>query len=78
MESRCDAIGFRSSHALTVVSSYDEDFAISRRYQKRDRLLKIENTLPDQWLNRNPNGQFDNPTIGFVGSWLPNKGGATC
>jgi hypothetical protein len=39
---------------------------------------KIENTLPDQWLNHNPNGQFDNPTIGFVGSWLPSKRDATC
>jgi glycosyltransferase involved in cell wall biosynthesis len=75
-ESRFDEIGFRYADALTVVSGFDELFATKRNYQPLKRLLVIENPLADHWLNRdikNTSSPTD-VTIGFVGSWLPNKG----
>jgi len=74
IESCLDEIGFRSADALTVVSSFDEVFAIQRGYKNQDRLLKIENPLPDHWLNRKEDNVSQFPVIGFVGTWVPRKG----
>jgi glycosyltransferase involved in cell wall biosynthesis len=70
-----DEIGFRNADMLTLVSKSDEKYAINKLYQSPDRLLVIENALPNDWLDEQPQ-ELDNTTfrIGFVGSWNENKG----
>jgi glycosyltransferase involved in cell wall biosynthesis len=74
LESRLDEVGFRCASGLTVVSSFDEAFARKCGYKDSNKLLSIENPLPDQWLNRACDNKPKTPVIGFVGSWIPRKG----
>ncbi|MEY2878590.1 MAG: hypothetical protein RLZZ15_970 [Verrucomicrobiota bacterium] len=64
---------FREVDALTTVSEYNRVFAEAAGYQPKERLLMVENPLPDDWL-----GQPCDPerphVLGFFGSWLPLKG----
>ena len=69
-----DCVGFRNADLLTVVSSYDERFALIKSYQKKARLLMLENPLPDEWLQQ-PVKLTGRPfTVGFVGTWIERKG----
>ena len=70
-----DEIGFRSADMLTLVSKSDEKYAARKLYQQHDRLLVIENALPNDWLDEQPL-ELNNTSfrIGFVGSWNENKG----
>lgn len=66
-------IAFRYCDALTLVSRYDEVYTQTKRYQKEDKLLVLENPLNDEWLAQNV-AYFREPIIGFVGSWIKRKG----
>lgn len=68
----CDR-AFRSADLLTVVSEFDRQFAVARRYQSEERLLVIENPLPDDWLGQ-PFEVERPPVVAFLGSGTPNKG----
>jgi glycosyltransferase involved in cell wall biosynthesis len=74
LESFTDSLGFRHADTLTVVSGYDQEFALRQCYQPHDRLVKIDNSLPEDWLHQQiqePNAKY---IFGFVGSWLDRKG----
>lgn len=64
---------FRRVDALTVVGDYERDYALRHGYQKAERLLSLENPLPDDWLAQTA-APDRSPVIGFFGSWLPRKG----
>jgi glycosyltransferase involved in cell wall biosynthesis len=66
---------FRHADTLTVVSDYERRFTLARGYQTADRLLTLENPLPDDWLGLPPTPNRP-PVIGYFGSWLPIKGSA--
>ncbi len=65
---------FRCADALTTVSHHDRRYALAHHYQPEDRLLTLENPLPDAWLDQ-PLMATRPRTIGFFGSPVPNKGG---
>lgn len=64
---------FRRVDALVTVNSQCRDFALARGYQPAERILTLENPLPDHWLEQTYPMERP-PVIGFVGSWLPVKG----
>ena len=72
-ENWTDKIGFQSADTLTVVSKYDEVFAIKNSYQETSRLLLLENALSNSWLSQKISHK-DNCVIGFVGGWYDRKG----
>lgn len=72
-ENWTDKIGFRSADTLTVVSKYDEVFAIKNSYQESSRLLLLENALSNSWLSQKTYHR-ENFVIGFVGGWFDRKG----
>ncbi len=65
---------FRRADLLTIVSQFDRSFAVARGYQPDDRLLTLENPLPDDWLGQ-PFKAERPRVVGFFGSSTPNKGG---
>lgn len=74
LDNLTDCIGFRNADLLTVVSSYEERYALANYYQKKGRLLMLENPLPDDWLQQ-PVRITDKPfRIGFVATWIERKG----
>lgn len=64
---------FRRADGLTLVSDFERRFAERMKYQPAERLLTVENPLLENWLGQSP-GEDRPLTIGFCGSWLPNKG----
>ena len=76
-ESWTDSIGFHNADSLTVVSRYDEEFALRKGYQQGSRLLTIENPLPEDWVGQTIQKRDNEFCIGFVGSWLDRKGVST-
>lgn len=64
---------FRRADALTLVSDFDRRYAEKMKYQPAERLLTVENPLMEDWLGQPFVGERP-LTIGFCGSWLPNKG----
>jgi glycosyltransferase involved in cell wall biosynthesis len=73
-ESWTDGIGFRRADKLTVVSPYDEEFAMKKGYQQGSNLVKLENPLADDWLGQPLEKSGDDFNVGFVGSWVERKG----
>jgi glycosyltransferase involved in cell wall biosynthesis len=69
------ARGFRDCDALVTVAHYDRDYALRQGYAAPDRVLAIDNPLPDSYLGLPLNGDRE-PVIGYCGSWLPRKGTA--
>ncbi len=69
------ARAFRDCDALVTVARYDRDYALREGYAAADRVLAIENPLPDSFLGLAPDFARE-PVIGYCGSWLPNKGAA--
>lgn len=64
---------FTCVDALVTVSEADRRFALERRLQPADRVLAIENPLPDLFLDLP--FELDRPkVIGFCGSWIRRKG----
>jgi glycosyltransferase involved in cell wall biosynthesis len=69
------ARGFRDCDALVTVAQYDRDYALRQAYAAPDRVLAIDNPLPDSFLGLPVD--FDRgPVIGYCGNWLPRKGAA--
>jgi glycosyltransferase involved in cell wall biosynthesis len=69
------ARGFRDCDALVTVAQYDRDYALRQAYAAPDRVLAIDNPLPDSFLGL-PVDLDREPVIGYCGSWLPRKGAA--
>lgn len=67
-------LAFTRSDLLTLVSHFDSEFAIRSGYVQGVGALVLENALPDNWRNLCNHERRHETTIGFVGSWLPNKG----
>lgn len=64
---------FRRADGLTLVSDFDRRYAERMQYQPGERTLTLENPLLANWLGQSP--APERPlTVGFCGSWLPNKG----
>lgn len=64
---------FRESDGIVTVSEFDRKFAVQRRYQPSERVLAIDNPLPDEFLGLPV--RFDRDSrIGFCGMWIPRKG----
>jgi len=66
---------FRDCDALITVAEYDRDYALRQGYAAPDRVLAIDNPLPESYLGL-PVDFSREPVIGYCGSWLPRKGSA--
>ena len=66
---------FRDCDALVTVAGYDRDYALRQGYAAPDRVLAIDNPLPESYLGL-PVDFSRGPVIGYCGSWLPRKGSA--
>lgn len=64
---------FRRADGITLVSDFDRRFAERMKYQPAERVLTVENPLLESWLGQSF-AQARPLTLGFCGSWLPNKG----
>jgi glycosyltransferase involved in cell wall biosynthesis len=69
------ARAFRDCDALVTVAEYDRDYALRQGYRRPDRVLAIDNPLPDSFLGLEVDFARG-PIIGYCGSWLPRKGSA--
>lgn len=74
LHSFTDTLGFRYADTLTVVSQYDHEYSLRQCYQPYGRLVKIDNPLPEDWLNQTLPESKEECIFGFVGSWGDNKG----
>ncbi|MEA2695645.1 MAG: hypothetical protein QOJ16_5032 [Acidobacteriota bacterium] len=72
---RLAALGFRYADAILTVAEYDRGYALRQAYVPPDRVLAIENPLPDSFLGL-PFEPERGPALGFCGSWIPRKGTA--
>lgn len=64
---------FARADAVVTVSQPEAEYAIRCEFQPRERVLGIDNALPDHFLGLT--FVADRPkTIGFCGSWLARKG----
>lgn len=70
---RLSALAFRRADALVTVSRWDAEWAKARGYRPADRILALENPLPESFLGL-PLALERGPEIGYCGSWLPLKG----
>lgn len=68
-------LGFRHADAIVTVADYDRAYALRQGYLPADRVLAIENPLPDSYLGL-PFTAERGPVLGFCGSWIPRKGTA--
>lgn len=66
---------YRRVDALVTVSDFERDFALRRGYQPPERVLALDNPLPEVYLGRRPSWDREQ-VVGFCGSWLPGKGTA--
>lgn len=64
---------FTKADVIVTVSEREREFALERHYQSENRILAINNALPDEFLRQPVNG-IDKKTIGFCGSWTIRKG----
>lgn len=64
---------FRTADALVTVAELDRRYALDRGYAPPDRILAINNPLPDEYLDLPVDFQRP-PVIGYCGSWIPRKG----
>jgi len=74
LQSFTDTLGFRYADTLTVVSQYDHEYSLRQCYQPYGRLVKIDNSLPEDWLNQRLPKAKEECIFGFVGSWIDRKG----
>jgi glycosyltransferase involved in cell wall biosynthesis len=72
-QSRWFEAALRRADGLVTVSAWDRDWALARGYGAPDRVLAIENSLPDSYLGQEVDLERP-PAIGYCGSWLPVKG----
>lgn len=69
------AAAFRGVDLLTLVSESERNFARAHDYQPAERLLALDNPLPDDWLGL-PVPSARPAVLGYFGAWLPHKGTA--
>lgn len=67
------ALGFRRADALVTVADFDRRYALRHDYARPERILALDNPLPDGFLGLSPDLRRD-PVIGYCGSWIPRKG----
>jgi len=69
---------FRAADALVTVADFDRRYALDRGYAPPDRILAVDNPLPDGYLDLPVDFErstFERgPRIGYCGSWIPRKG----
>lgn len=70
---RLHAAGFRRADALVTVGGYDADYARRAGYVPEERLLALDNPLPDTYLGR-PFVAERPQRVGFCGAWIERKG----
>ncbi len=71
--SRLFAAGFRRADALVTVAGFDRDYALRQGYAPPERILALDNPLPDEYLGLDDDLARE-PVIGYCGSWIPRKG----
>ncbi len=69
------AHGFRAADAIVTVAEYDRAYALRQGYAAADRVLAIDNPLPESLLGLEVTFAR-RPILGYCGSWLPRKGTA--
>lgn len=67
------ARSFRAADALVTVAEFDRRYALREGYAPSDRILAVDNPLPDDYLGLPVDFQRA-PVIGYCGSWIPRKG----
>jgi glycosyltransferase involved in cell wall biosynthesis len=67
------ARGFRGVDGIVTVSTFDREFACRQGYQPSERVVAIENPLPDDYLGLRIEGDRL-PQLIVCGSWIPRKG----
>ncbi len=66
-------LAFTQVDGIVTVSECERDYALHQRYQSSDRIVAIDNPLPDEYLNLAL--ELDRaPIVGYCGSWIPRKG----
>ena len=75
-QSRLFAAALRRADGLITVSAWDRDYALAHGYGPSERVLALENPLPDSYLGQEiePESPPRPRVIGYCGSWLPVKG----
>lgn len=69
-------LAFTKADGLVTVSKRDRDYSIVKSYQRENKVVAIENSLSNDFLNLRI--KFERPNVvGFCGSWLLNKGIST-
>jgi glycosyltransferase involved in cell wall biosynthesis len=64
---------FSCADAIVTVSKPESEYALHRGFQTSDRVLPIDNALPEEFLGQR--FMAERPKmIGYCGSWLPIKG----
>lgn len=72
-QSRLAEGGFKAADALVTVGGFDRDYALDRGYAEPQRVLAVDNPLPEEYLGVEVD--FARPrVIGYCGSWIPRKG----
>jgi len=68
-----DSLGYANADLLTLVSNYDEEYAILKRYREKKSIITIENPLRQEFLKQRfvERQKF---VMGYVGSWTDRKG----
>ena len=64
---------FRSVDGLTLVSQFERRYAEAWAYQTPERMLALENPLPNDWLGQRFK-QNRRLVLGYFGSWRHQKG----
>jgi glycosyltransferase involved in cell wall biosynthesis len=64
---------FTRVDGMVTVSAAERRFALERGYQRPERVVAIDNPLPDDYLGQEINLDRGR-TIAYCGSWLPRKG----
>lgn len=66
---------FTNVDGLVTVSQYDAEYAVQHGYQQAERIVPIENALPEEFHHL-PVSFVRKPVLGYCGSWLARKGTA--
>lgn len=67
------ARAFSRPDGLVMVSRFDTNYAAARRYQPAERLLCLENPLPEEFLGQAVSTERSR-SIGYCGPWVDGKG----
>jgi glycosyltransferase involved in cell wall biosynthesis len=68
-------LAFSAADGIVTVSDYDRRYAVEKKLQPPERVLAIENPLPQSFLGQRVDFSREQ-VIGYCGSWMPQKGSA--